>query len=117
MPCKARISNKNYFRFSLVDMGIFPTQDVTAIFRKPSTKKSVEYLLAYLNNYRVFEWLKRKGVVKGCIVEFSEKPIASIPFRAINWQRPSEVQLHDAITQKMTTYLKSQHDTYLEEVN
>lgn len=34
VPCKERISNKDYFRFALVDEGVFPTQDVTAIFRK-----------------------------------------------------------------------------------
>lgn len=117
VPCKERISNKNHFRFSLVEKDIFPTQDVTAIFRKPSTKESIEYLLAYLNNHRVFEWLKHKGVVKGSIVEFSEKPIASIPFRAINWQKSHEVQLHDAITQTMTTYLKNQQEAYLAEAN
>ena len=85
VPCKERISNKNYFRFSLIDQGIYPTQDVTAIFKKPKTKESIEYIMAYLNSPLVFEWLKYNGIVKGNIVEFSEKPIYSIPFKAINW--------------------------------
>jgi adenine-specific DNA-methyltransferase len=50
VPCKERISNKNYFRFSLVDSGVYPTQDVTAIFRKTTTRESLEYILAYLNS-------------------------------------------------------------------
>jgi len=77
VPCKERISNKNYFRFSLVDEGIYPTQDVTAIFRKPKTKESLEYIVAYLNSPSVFEWLKCNGIVKGNIVEFSAKRLAS----------------------------------------
>jgi adenine-specific DNA-methyltransferase len=98
VPCKERISNKNYFRFSLVDEGIYPTQDVTAIFKKSKTKESLEYITAYLNSSSVFEWLKCNGIVKGNIVEFSEKPISSIPFKVINWDNSEEVALHDTIT-------------------
>jgi len=47
VPCKERISNKDYFRFALVEGCVFPTQDVTAVFRKPKTKESIEYILAY----------------------------------------------------------------------
>ena len=50
VPCKERISNKNYFRFAYVETGIFPTQDVTAIFKKERVKESLHYILAILNN-------------------------------------------------------------------
>jgi adenine-specific DNA-methyltransferase len=117
VPCKERISNKNYFRFAYVETGIFPTQDVTAIFKKERVKESLHYILAILNNHRVFEWLKYNGVVKGNIVEFSEKPIASIPFRAIDWQNENEIQLHDKITQLCKNYIMSQSDELLEQLN
>ncbi|MGB0931432.1 MAG: Eco57I restriction-modification methylase domain-containing protein, partial [Chitinophagales bacterium] len=94
VPGKERISNKDYFRFAYVERGIFPTQDVTALFLKEDTKESIYYVLAFLNNRRVFNWLKNKGIVKGSIVEFSEKPIASIPFKRINWADTSEVKIH-----------------------
>jgi len=97
VPCKERISNKDYFRFSVVEPGIFPTQDVTALVLKNGVKESLYYVLAILNSKHVFEWLRHKGVVKGNIVEFSEKPIASIPFRKIDWRKSDEVALHNKI--------------------
>jgi len=117
VPCKERISNKNYFRFSLVDGGVYPTQDVTAIFRKPKTKESLEYILAYLNNPFIFDWLKCNGIVKGNIVEFSEKPISSIPFRVINWKISEEVVLHDKITNLSKQYVETRKDIYLKNIN
>ena len=97
VPCKERISNKNYFRFAFAEKGIFLTQDVTAIFKKENTKESIYYILALLNNHRVFQWLVHNGIVKGNIVEFSERPISSIPFRKIDWTNPIEIKLHDNI--------------------
>lgn len=117
IPCKERISNKNYFRFALVNQNIFPTQDVTAIFKKTGIAESIEYILAYLNNYRIFNWLKCNGIVKGNIVEFSEAPIASIPFRMINWNNEDEVILHDLITNSTDNYLKSRDSVYIEIIN
>ena len=117
VPCKERISNKNYFRFAWVEGGIYPTQDVTAIFKKPTTKESIAYILAYLNHQKVFDWLICKGIVKGNIVEFSEKPISSIPFKAIDWANENEVKIHDSITKKTMQYLESKQDTYLIEIN
>ncbi len=106
VPCKERISHKNYFRFSLAPKHVFPTQDVTAVFLRPETRESVHYILALLNNPRVFVWLKHKGVVKGSIVEFSEKPLASIPIRPIDWSNPSEVMLHEKITSLCKKYIE-----------
>jgi len=117
VPCKERISNKNYFRFSLVDEGIYPTQDVTAIFRKPKTKESLEYIVAYLNSPSVFEWLKCNGIVKGNIVEFSEKPISSIPFRVINWNNNEEIALHNNITDLSKQYIATKNSVYLKDIN
>lgn len=117
VPCKERISNKNYFRFSLIDEGIYPTQDVTAIFRKSKTKESLEYIVAYLNNPSVFEWLKCNGIVKGNIVEFSEKPISSIPFKVINWNNNEEVSLHDTITYLSKQYIETKNSVFLKDIN
>lgn len=117
VPCKERISNKNYFRFALVEKGIFPTQDVTAIFKKADTKESIEYILAYLNNPIIFDWLKCNGIVKGNIVEFSEKPIASIPYRVIDWTNSDELELHNNITNKTKQFLHKKDEKYLKEIN
>jgi len=116
VPCKERISNKDYFRFALVEGGVFPTQDVTAIFRKPETKESIEYILAYLNQPIIFDWLKCNGIVKGNIVEFSEKPIASIPFKKIDWNNKNEVSLHYSITDLTQQFLTSKDEKLLSKI-
>jgi len=117
VPCKERISNKNYFRFALIDEGIYPTQDVTALFKKAKTKESLEYIVAYLNSPSVFEWLKCNGIVKGNIVEFSEKPISSIPFRIINWNDSKEIDLHNNITDLSKKYISTKNNAFLKEIN
>ena len=113
VPCKERISNKDYLRFALLEAGTFPTQDVTAIFKKPSTKERIEYILAYLNSPVIFDWLKCNGIIKGNILEFSEKPIASIPFRLIDWGKPDEIAIHDQITQLTADYLVTKNSENL----
>lgn len=117
IPCKERISNKNFFRFCYAPQGVYSTQDVTAIFKKPKTKESIEYFLAYLNNDRVFEWLGLNGIVKGAIVEFSEAPIASIPFRPINWDSEIEVSIHYQITEEVQQYLIDDSPKHLDNIN
>lgn len=117
VPCKERISNKNYFRFALVDKGVFPTQDVTAIFRKPATKESIEYILAYLNQPVIFDWLRCNGIVKGNIVEFSEKPLASIPFKKIDWNNNNEVALYHSITDLTKQFLTNNNEVLIAEIN
>lgn len=117
VPCKERISNKDYFRFAFVESGIFPTQDVAALFLKKNVKESIFYVLAFLNNHRVFNWLKNKGIVKGSIVEFSEKPISSIPFRRIDWRDKVEVKLHNEITRWTKIYIENQAETILYRIN
>lgn len=117
IPCKERISNKDYFRFCYASSECYPTQDVTAIFRKEVCKESIEYLLAYLNNERVFSWLGLNGIVKGEIVEFSETPIASIPYRPINWDDKKEVNIYQEITEEVKGYLSDSADTHIEKIN
>lgn len=117
IPCKERISNKDYFRFCYAPSLYYPTQDVTAIFRKEKCRESLEYILAYLNNERVFKWLSLNGIVKGAIVEFSEAPIASIPYRPINWNNKVEVKLHDEITEEVRQYLIDEHPLHIKNIN
>jgi len=117
VPCKERISNKDYFRFSYAGTKLFPTQDVTAIFKKDETKESIFYILAFLNNYRVFQWLVHNGIVKGNIVEFSERPIASIPFRKIDWDNKNEVAIHNKIVELTKKYIEEKSNETLKNIN
>ncbi|MEG8004563.1 hypothetical protein, partial [Listeria monocytogenes] len=80
-------------------------------------KESIEYFLAYLNNPIVFDWLKCNGIVKGNIVEFSEKPISSIPFRVIDWTNTKEVALHESITNANKQFLETKKDDELNKIN
>ena len=79
---------------------------MTGIVLKPNCKESIEYVLAYLNNERVFNWLRFNGIVKGEIVEFSEAPIASIPYLVIDWNNEEQVLLHDRITNETRLYIQ-----------
>lgn len=117
VPCKERISNKEYFRFSYIEEGYFPTQDVTAIYKKENIEESLFYILALLNSKYVFDWLRFNGVVKGNIVEFSEKPIASIPFRKIDFNNKSEVVIYNQIVFLTQNYLKTKNKILLKEIN
>ncbi len=117
VPCKERISNKDHFRFVLAPCDYFPLQDVTGILLKPECRESIEYVTAYLNNQRVYEWLGFNGIVKGYIVEFSEAPIASIPYRPINWSSKEEVKLHDKICDAVKSFISSGDKKYIEEIN
>ena len=107
VPCKERISNKDYHRFTIVDGDIFPTQDVSAIIPKIGTEESIEYICAHLNSDRVFNWIKHKGIVKGNIVEFSRAPLARIPFRKIDFNNKLEKNIHDEITELVKEYRKT----------
>ena len=117
IPCKERISHKDYFRFSIVEPEYYPTQDVSAIYLKDDIKESIYYILALLNNFRVFHWLKYNGIIKGNIVEFSEKPISSIPIKLIDWNNENEVKLHNEITLNVKNYITTKNKDYLIKVN
>lgn len=107
IPCKERISHKDYFRFCFAPPKVYPLQDVTGILKKERCRESLEYLLAFLNNERVFDWLRFNGIVKGEIVEFSEAPLASIPYRPIDWGSKEETDLHETITRATRDYLST----------
>ena len=116
IPCKERISSKRYFRFALADSNVYPLQDVTGILRKRNCRKEIEYVLAYLNNKRVFEWLRYNGIVKGDIVEFSEAPIASIPYRPIDWTDDHEVDIHNNIVSATKQYIQTKDKSFLSQI-
>lgn len=117
VPCKERISTKSFVRFAIAEPNTFPTQDVTAIFLKSTTRESIEYVLAYLNHPLVFEWIRNYGIVKGNIVEFSEKPLASIPFRRIDWNSQKELKIHERVTELMRIYQQSGDKKIICEIN
>ena len=53
-----------------------------------NTLELSEVKVSAKDNYNVKLY---NGIVKGNIVEFSEKPISSIPFRVIDWSNENEV--------------------------
>lgn len=117
VPCKERITKKNRFRFSYAEPSLIPTQDVTAIYKKETTKENILYILAILNSRYVFNWLKYKGIRKGDIIEFSEKPISIIPFRTINFSNSKEKELHDKIVSLVKKYLLTKNIKLLNEID
>jgi adenine-specific DNA-methyltransferase len=84
VPCKERITNKDVVRFSLVPRGSIATQDVTAFAPKPGIDLEIEYICAFLSLPEVTRWIRMRGLIKGGVAEFSERPLASIPFRSID---------------------------------
>lgn len=117
IPCKERISKNKFFRFCYAPKGYYPLQDVTGLLRKKSCRESLEYILAYLNTQEVFDWICYNGIMKGEIAEFSEAPIASIPFRTINWDKPQEVALHDTISNECIRLLSDHSATHVAQIN
>lgn len=117
VPCKERISSKSFVRFALAGSGFYPTQDVTALLMKSGVRESPEYILAYLNFPTVFEWIKHYGIVKGNIVEFSEKPLASIPFRRIKWDIAREREIHERITGLVVKMQLDRNFDLMEKIN
>lgn len=117
VPCKERISHKNFVRFCFAPKGFYPLQDVTCIVPNRNCKENIFYALAYLNTPRVFNWLKYNGIIKGYIMEFSEKPLSQIPYRKIDWTNPQEVEIHDCISSNVQKYLQNADSMYLQEIN
>jgi len=98
VPSKERITNLEYFRFSIAPHYSYPSQDVISIFKKTNTLESLNYVVAYLNTRLVFNWIKLKGIVKGDIVEFSKKPLSSVPFLRIDFDDDFEKMIHNEIS-------------------
>ena len=83
---------------------------MTAIAPKVSTKETAEYLAAYLNLDEISDWIRIRGLIKGGVAEFSERPLASIPFREIDWSSKTEVNIHKQITEIVKTTFKKKLD-------
>jgi len=96
-PCKERFDSKGYVRFALVNGDYYIAQDTTAIIVNKTLKEDSKYILALLNSDLIFEWLKYKGLNRGGVLEFSEKPISSIPIKLINWDNKREVEIYHNI--------------------
>jgi adenine-specific DNA-methyltransferase len=116
-PCKERIDKKGYVRFAYANGPYYATQDVTVIVKKPYFKENVKYFLAILNSDVIFTWLRHKGLMRGGVLEFSEKPLSRIPVRLINWDDPEEVKIHEIIVQLIEKILhRRQINPYKEEI-
>lgn len=98
VPCKERMTCRERPRFAVVPAGAVATQDVTALAAKAGTKESVYYAAAFLSLDEIARHVRTAGLMKGGVAEFSERPLASLPFRYIDWDNPAEVRIHDAIT-------------------
>ncbi|MCW1311455.1 MAG: N-6 DNA methylase [Candidatus Aenigmatarchaeota archaeon] len=97
VPCKERIDSRDYVRFALAKGDFYVTQDATVIVKKYFFKEDEKYLLAILNSKIILNWLKYKGLRRGGVLEFSEKPLSLIPIRLIDWDNTEEVKIHDKI--------------------
>lgn len=107
IPCKERLTSRDRVRVALVEEGVVAVQDVTAFAPLPNVQESIEYVVAYLNHPWITKWIMRKGLLKGGVAEFSEKPLSEIPFRRIEWDRPDEVQVHGQVTHMMRAIMKA----------
>jgi len=107
VPCKERIDGRGYARFALVEGFYYATQDTTVIVKKTEFKEDVKYLLAVLNSDLILTWMKHKGLKRGGVLEFSEKPLSMIPIRLINWDNPDEVNIHNEIVKLIDLIIQS----------
>jgi adenine-specific DNA-methyltransferase len=104
VPCKERLTSRPEARFTLAS-GAVATQDVTAFATKETVRESIAYVVAYLNQPLVTKWVRTRGLMKGGVAEFSERPLGNIPFRTIDWENPKEVAAHNAIDSAMRALL------------
>lgn len=99
VPSKERLTSRPRVRFCLVPNDHIATQDVTAFGTLPGVKESIEYIVAFLSLPEITHWVKFRGLMKGGVAEFSEKPLSNIPFRSIDWESTHEVSIHDQIAE------------------
>lgn len=97
VPCKERLTNRERVRFAKVGGGVVATQDMTAFVPKEGVRESLDYILGYLLTRPVSDWIRLRGLMKGGVAEFSEKPLSEIPFRSIDWRDRKDVELHDNV--------------------
>jgi adenine-specific DNA-methyltransferase len=60
--------------------------------------------VAYLAQPIVTDWIRHRGLMKGGVAEFSERPLANIPFRAIDFSSKEELASHRTIVRLMQTH-------------
>jgi adenine-specific DNA-methyltransferase len=106
VPCKERVDHKGYVRFSLSRGTAYATQDVTVIVKKREVKEDIRFILGILNSDLILNWLMYKGLRRGGVLEFSERPLARIPLRLIDWTKPQDVEAHSKITSLVDAILK-----------
>jgi adenine-specific DNA-methyltransferase len=117
VPCKERMTNKTHARFCLAPVGCTATQDVSALAPLKETQESVLYIAAFLTLDEISWWITQRGLMKGGIAEFSERPIASMPFRPIDWSNPDESESHGKIVALVESSLNgSDLDIVLREI-
>ena len=104
VPSKERLTCRDTARFTLGLPGVVATQDVTAFAPKDGVRESLAYMVGYLSQPLVTEWVKRRGMMKGGVAEFSERPLGHIPFRAIRWEEAADVAAHARITTLVEEY-------------
>lgn len=119
VPCKDRFDKRGYLRFALCEKGIFTTQDVTVLVKFNWVKESPEYITAFLNSTKVFDWVTNKGLIRGGVAEFSEEPLKKIPFRLINWKSSNECKIHDRIKHLVQEIRRNkiEDNTMISEIN
>lgn len=111
IPCKERFDKRKYLRFAYVTGNKYATQDVTVLIKKDDVKEDLKYILGWLNSSMIYEWIIRKGLIRGGIAEFSERPLSDIPIRFINWENPVEVELHDNIVELVNQIIVNKNDS------
>jgi len=117
-PCKERVNTKGFARFTYVEGNYYNTQDVTIIVKKPGIQFNTKYLVGILNSRLIFKWLEEKGLKRGGVLEFSEKPLSRIPIKMINWGDKREVKLHDKIVKLVDNIIKNNKiDDEMKDIN
>lgn len=114
VPCKERLTSRSNVRFSLIPFGVVATQDVTAFAPKQGIRESIAYIVAYLTLPEVSQWIRFRGLMKGGVAEFSERPLSLVPFRRINWNDDKEIQFHNKIAKE---FLDLTNSNQLNETN
>lgn len=107
VPCKERIDRKGFIRFSYSNGNYYTTQDVAVIVKKPEFREDIKYILALLNSEIIYKWIKYKGLSRGGVVEFSERPLSIIPIRLINWENDNEIGIHNKIVELVNKILEN----------
>ncbi len=101
VPCKDRFDTRGHLRFAMCENGNYSTQDVTILVKLGWVSESLEYITSFLNSTFVYEWVINKGLVRGGVAEFSERPLSRVPFRLINFNDPNEKKIHNRIKAKV----------------